>query len=108
MRSADLDPELPYLAAMSVIPSDSANAIFDRWVREGNPSAHIALDWWAGRGDTSAIRRFVNRARARTRSNDGYERHYSAARSLSRELARRVATLRTGATARGGSAATSG
>ena len=77
-RDAGLEPELPYLAAMGVIPADSANDIFDRWVRERNRTAHVALDWWAGRADTIAIRRFVDAARARARSTVGDERHYAA------------------------------
>ncbi len=76
-RHGDLDPELPYFAAMGIIPADSANGIFDRWVREGNPSAHIALTWWAARADSAAIRRSADRARARARSNVPYERHFA-------------------------------
>jgi serine/threonine-protein kinase len=78
INSADLDPELPYVAAMGIIPADSANGVFDRWVRDGNRSAHIALVWWAGRADSAAIRRFAVRARARSQSNVGDERHYAA------------------------------
>jgi serine/threonine-protein kinase len=77
-RSADLEAELPYLAEMRVIPADSANAVFDRWVRDGNRSAHIALGWWAARADSAAIRRFAERARARSRRNVGDERHFAA------------------------------
>ncbi len=77
-HSADLEPELPYLAAMGVIPADSANGVFDRWMREGNPSAHIALGWWAARADSTAIRRFADRARTRARSSSApYERHFA-------------------------------
>ncbi len=77
-RAPDVAAELPYLAAWGVVPADSANGEFDRWVREGNRNAHVALGWWAGRADTMAIRRFVDAARARARSTVGDDRHYAA------------------------------
>jgi len=101
-HSADLDAELPYFAVMRVVPADSANTVFDRWVRDGNPNAHIALTWWAGRADSAAIRRFADRARFRARSNAPYERHFAAFETRAadaylalarRDTSRAVATL---------------
>ncbi|MEW5916898.1 MAG: hypothetical protein AB1762_10850, partial [Gemmatimonadota bacterium] len=76
--SSDLEAELPYLVAMGVISADSANSVFDEWVRTGNRSAHLALEWLASRGDVAAISRYRERARLRSQSAVGADRHFAA------------------------------
>jgi serine/threonine-protein kinase len=77
-RSSDLEAELPYLAAIGVVPAESATRVFEDWVRTGNPNAHLALEWFASRGDDQTISRYRERARRRAQSTDGAERHFAA------------------------------
>jgi serine/threonine-protein kinase len=74
---SDVEPALPYLAVLGVIARDSANAVFDGWVRQGNKNAHTALVWWAAQRDTMAIRRFAERARLGLRSDSAGGRHFT-------------------------------
>jgi serine/threonine-protein kinase len=54
--------ELPYLGGA---PVDSLAARLVRLQADGSPVATQALGWWAARGDTAALRRHVDLARAR-------------------------------------------
>jgi serine/threonine-protein kinase len=76
MAGAHVEAELPYLAALNVIPPDSAATLFDAWLRRGSPNSYLALDWLAARADTGAIRRFGAIARSHTRSTVAAYRHF--------------------------------
>src|SRR5437667_12422827 len=48
------------LVALGAVPDDSARVQFDRWLtRRVASAAAVGLPWWAARGDTASLRRFV-------------------------------------------------
>jgi len=44
------------LAMLGAIGADTANAVFDKWIRTGNRSSMYALPWWASRRDSARIK----------------------------------------------------
>ncbi len=53
------------LALLGAVPKDSAEMLFQRWLR--GPDAELAmfpLPWWASQGDTSAVQAAITRAGA--------------------------------------------
>jgi hypothetical protein len=70
----------PQLALLGSIDSDTAAAVFQRWLAQGAAQTHFALPWWAERGDTASISLLVRwydaeaaRARAAERPVAGYQ-----------------------------------
>jgi hypothetical protein len=56
------------LAVIGAIPADTADKVFDTWIRTGNRSALYALPWWAIRRDTTRIKNAVRVADSLSRT----------------------------------------
>jgi serine/threonine-protein kinase len=90
------------LALLGGIPADSAALTFARWLHErrlwhqGEPAGvrglYFALPWWAERGDTLSLRRFVTRvdsvSRSSIRAPSGNLAYFGEAARAYLELAR--------------------
>ena len=59
------------LAYVGGAPEDSTRATIARLVRRGSVYSTMALPWWARRGDSVALRAFLERARQRLEASDG-------------------------------------
>jgi hypothetical protein len=53
-------------AELGAVPADSAEAVFQGWLQSDLGKARLALWWWAGRGDTVQLHRFLARAQTGT------------------------------------------
>jgi len=72
------------LVALGAVPDDSARAQFERWLAHRvAPAAAVGLPWWAAKGDTASIRRFVALSDSLAEAGSAQERRlrlYDAAR----------------------------
>ncbi len=66
------------LTLLGGVPTDTAAAVFRRWLRKKGP-AHLALPWWSARGDTASLREFISRADSLVRATP-HQRERAAAR----------------------------
>jgi len=47
------------LALLGAVETDTANAVFARWLAARTPQVHTALAWWAARGDSNSISQLI-------------------------------------------------
>jgi serine/threonine-protein kinase len=52
-------PAILQLVALGAIPDDSAGVVFRSWFEEGNDWRSSTVWWFAGRGDTAAVRDYI-------------------------------------------------